>query len=137
MTDELTISSEYVGRLLLRVRSLMAKEETVIPDAAGNPIDDERPAVLQETEDDMSREELIEEIAELDEDKQAELVALMWLGRGDAEVEEWESLLETARERRETPTYEYLLGHPLLAEYWASGLEALGYGSVVSYYESR
>jgi hypothetical protein len=137
MADELTISSEYVGRLLLKVRSLMAREETVIPDAAGNATDDERPAVLQETEDDMSREELIEEIAELDEDRQAELVALMWLGRGDAEAEEWESLVETARERRETPTHDYLLDHPLLAEYWASGLEALGYGSVVSYYESR
>lgn len=137
MADELKISSDYVGRLLLRVRALMAREETAIPDAGGNPLDDERPVVLQETDDNMSREELLAEIEGIDDDKQAELVALMWLGRGDAEPEEWESLVETARERRETPTGEYLLDHPLLAEHWASGLEALGYGSVVSYFDSR
>jgi hypothetical protein len=31
-----------------------------------------------------------------------------------------------ATERRDGPTDDYLLGHPLVAEYWAEGAEKLG-----------
>jgi hypothetical protein len=57
-------------------------------------------------------------------------VALMWLGRGDGEPEEWDSLVQQAMERREVPTARYLLDHPLVAEAWLDALEALGYGSL-------
>ena len=41
----------------------MAKEETDIPDDGSNPIDDEVPlGALQDEEDDLSREEVMEEI---------------------------------------------------------------------------
>lgn len=137
MANGLSLSPDYLAGLILRVRALMAREETAISDPAGNPSDDERPAVLQETDDDLSREALVEDIEMLDTDKKAELVALMWLGRGDAEPGDWERLFDTAYDRRETPTAEYLLGHPLVAEYWAVGLDALGLGSVTMDYRGR
>jgi hypothetical protein len=57
---------------------------------------------------------------------QAELVALMWLGRGDVEPEEFSATVELAESRREVPTDDYLLDQPLVAEWLAEGLEKLG-----------
>jgi Protein of unknown function (DUF3775) len=96
-----------------------------------NPIDDEVPlGALQDEEDDLSREEVVEEIQGLMPRQQAELVALMWLGRGDGEPEEWDELVARAVERREVPTENYLLDHPLLAEHWLDGMERLGLGGL-------
>ena len=61
-------------------------------------------------------------IQALDEDEQAELVALYWLGRGNYEVEDWEDTLTEARARKEIPTSNYLMGDPLLADYLEDGL---------------
>ncbi len=128
----ISINTDYLGMLILKVRALMAREDTVMPDTGSNPSDDEGPAVLQEHPDDLSREEVIEEIEGLDPQQQAELVALLWLGRGDAEPEEWSDLIKLAVERHEGPTPAYLLDHPHLADHWAEGLDKLGYGSIVS-----
>ena len=129
--SKLTLNPEYVATLVLKVRALMAREGLVTPDTGGNPTDDEVPATLQEIEDDLSREEVVEEIEGLSRLQQSELVALMWLGRGDSEPEEWGESLQLADERREVPTSQYLLDHPLVADYWAEGLDKLGYGSMV------
>lgn len=129
--DELTISPTYVHMLILKAHAVMVQEGLVTPEVGGNAIDDERPDTLQEVPDDLTREELIEELDGLDSDHQNELVALMWLGRGDAEPEEWEDLLKLAEERHETSTAGYLLDHPNVADYWAEGLDRLGYGSLL------
>ena len=129
--NELTINPAYLRMLILKVRAIMAKEDVVTPETGGNPTDDGIPESLQERPDDLSREEVIEEIDGLGSSEQAELVALMWIGRGDGEPEEWVNLLKLAEERHEGPTTHYLLGHPLVAEFWADGLEKLGYGSMV------
>ena len=82
--------------------------------------------VLQDSSDDLSREEVREEIQGLDSRQQAELVALMWIGRGDAEPEEWEATVQLAQDVKEQPTPRYLLRHPLVAELWEEGAERLG-----------
>jgi hypothetical protein len=129
--DELNITTAYAHMLILKARALMVKEGLVTPETGGNPIDDPLPDTLQDEPGDLTREEFIEEIEGLDADQQAELVALMWLGRGDAEAEEWEGLLKLADERQETSTGSYLLDHPLVADYWAEGLDRLGYGTLL------
>ena len=132
-TAELSIDPDYLRRLVVKVRSFMGKEETDLPDDGSNPIDDEVPlGALQDEEDDLSREEVVEEIQGLTPRQQAELVALMWLGRGDGEPEEWNELLARAIERREVPTENYMLDHPLLAENWLDGMERLGLGGLVA-----
>jgi hypothetical protein len=42
----------------------------------------------------------------------------MWVGRGDAEPEEWESTVQLAQELKDGPTPRYLLRHPLVGEHW-------------------
>ena len=121
----LHVDPDYIERLIVKVRAIMAREATDISDPGGNDSDDAVPAALQELRGDLSREELIEEIQGLNDRQQAELVALMWIGREDAEPAEWQDYIDRAIEGKTTPTEHYLLDQPLLAEYWSDGLERL------------
>jgi hypothetical protein len=123
----LSIDPDYLRMLIVQVRGLMAKVPPELPDDASNPTDDPTPpADLQDEEGDLTREEIIGEIQALEPRQQAELVALMWLGRDEGEAADWDDLLQQALERREVPTESYLLDHPLLAEHWLDGMECLG-----------
>ena len=93
----LSIDPGYLRRLVVKVRSFMGKEAQDLPDDASNPTDDAMPAsALQDEEDDLSREEVVEEIRGLEPREQAELVALMWLGRDEGDPEEFEALVAFA-----------------------------------------
>ena len=128
MAEHLTVDPNFIHMLILKIRAVMAQEDAVVSDSGSNSIDDEGGvSILQDTPDNLAREVVMEEINGMDPMHQDELVALMWLGRGDAETEEWEQLCEQARERKEVPTENYLLDHPLLAEHLSDGLEKLGY----------
>lgn len=65
-------------------------------------------------------------ISGLNEDEQANLVALMWVGRDTFDSDDWEEALSTARSERTAPTEEYLMGIPELPDYLEAGLEAMG-----------
>ena len=78
-----------------------------------------------------------DEIRGLNDRQQAELVALLWLGRGDAEPEEWEATVELARERLAAPVARYLLAEPLVAEYLVEGLDKLGLTVPIAEVEER
>ena len=71
--------------------------------------------------------ELKATIEDLEPDQQVALVGLMWLGRGDYSSDEWDRVLDEARESWNERTAEYLIGTPLLADYLTDGLEQLGY----------
>ena len=129
--DELTINSEYMRRLIDKLRAIMGREGEVMPELGGNASDDEGPATLQETSGDLLIEELREEIDAMDADHRHELVALLWLGRGDFGADDWAEALALAEERDVGPTSAYLLSHPRVADQLASGLEELGYSHVM------
>jgi hypothetical protein len=129
--DQLNLNPEFLRNLILNLRALMAQEELVSPESGSNPSDDEVPATLQDTPDNLTRAEIEGEIEDLEPDQQAELVALMWIGRGDMEPEEWREALELAVERHEGATAAYLLSHPHVADYLDEGLDRLLDGSDV------
>ena len=62
----------------------------------------------------------------LNDDEKANLVAIAWVGRGAFEPEDFAEALETAFAEATTPTADYLMGMPHLAENLEAGLEALG-----------
>jgi hypothetical protein len=126
MTTEahLSLSPGYLAMLIAKVRGEQAKEGEVDPASGSNPVDDQMWDVLQDSRDDLTREEIIDEIAGLSEREQAELVALMWIGRGDAEPEEWEETVRLAQ-LKEEPTPRYMLRHPMVAEEWEEGAARL------------
>lgn len=73
-----------------------------------------------------TRTELHDFIDGLNEDEQASLVALMWIGRESFEAEELAEAMTTARAERSSPTADYLMGEPRLADLLEAGLDALG-----------
>lgn len=123
--EELSLNPAFLRGLLLNLRALMAQEELVSPDSGSNPSDDEGPATLQDDPDNLTRDEIVAAVEDLEPDQQAELVALMWIGRGDMEPEEWEEAKELAVERHEGATAAYLLSHPHVADYIEEGLDRL------------
>ena len=130
MEEELNLNPEDLRTLILNLRALMAQEEMVSPDSGSNPTDDEGgTSTLQDSPDNLTREEIASVIEDLEPDQQAELVALMWIGRGDMEPEEWDDAVALALELQEGPTSEYLLKHPHVADYLVEGLDRLFDGS--------
>lgn len=73
-----------------------------------------------------SEAQLSEFIAGLAEDEKAQLTAVAWVGRGAFEPEEFDEAVATAMAEATTPTEDYLMGMPHLAENLEAGLEALG-----------
>lgn len=59
-------------------------------------------------------------------DEQAELTAIMWIGRGSFEAEELSEAIATAKREATTPTVDYLIGTPHLSDNLEAGLDALG-----------
>lgn len=83
--------------------------------------------VVMARELDRGEGELRGLIDRMDEEEAAALVAIMWIGRGSFESEEWQEAYETALAEASTPTADYLIGTPHLADNLEAGLEALGY----------
>ncbi|TPG59624.1 DUF3775 domain-containing protein [Roseomonas nepalensis] len=66
-------------------------------------------------------------IDELNEDEQASLIALTWIGRGDHDASEWAEALRLAKERNEGGTAaEYLTNMELFGDYLSEGVAAFG-----------
>ncbi len=122
---DLPFADAEIEQLVVRFNAVMAKEQTDIPDLGGNASDDEVAATLQETSGDLSRDELTQEIENMNDEQQDALVALFWIGRGDAGPEEWEATKALARQQHEGPVSVYLLGQPEAGEFLAEGLDKM------------
>lgn len=113
--------------LISRGRAFDAKVPPTERDSSTEPADDELEDVLKDYAGDPLADEIRSVIEDLNEDEQAELVALTWVGRGDFTAEEWSEAVAAAAERHSGPTSEYLLGVPLLGDLLEEGFTALGY----------
>lgn len=122
------IAVETVCEIILRARAVHVKEGVTDPDSGSNPIDDGSTDVLVSGTDDATEAELREVITGLNDDERAELIALVYLGRGDMEPEEWDGAVSLARERdgQSGRTADYLLGIPNVGDLLDEGLDALG-----------
>lgn len=125
-SPELTISPEIVCFIALKAPEFDVKDEPSEDDPGSNAADDDMRSVLEDHSDDPVVQELRAAIFALSEDQQLDLVTLAWLGRGDGDLSDWETLREEAAQARSGPTWRYLLGLPLLGDYLEEGLAALG-----------
>lgn len=82
--------------------------------------------ILYAREMERAEPELRGFIDNLNEDEQASLVAVMWIGRDSFDADDLEEAKATARQEATTPTADYLLGTPHLADHLENGLDALG-----------
>jgi len=127
LDPELSISYEKVCFIVAKAREFEAKDVATVPDEASNPSDDRMIEVLEDRPDDPVFQELQSLIGDMSDDEQIDLVALAWLGRGDAGAEGWRELRNEAARAHNRRTASYLLAMPLLPNYLQDGLAELGF----------
>ena len=110
----LSISPEKVCFFIAKAHEFDVADEVVDPDSEASVVDE---ATFQE---------LTAFINGLTEDEQIDLVALTWLGRGDATIDEWDELREEAAGLHNNRTAAYLLAKPMLGDHLEEGLAQFG-----------
>lgn len=123
----LQIDPGKVCYVIIKARAFDVKVDVVEPDPGSNPSDEDMRGVLEDYADDPVQAELKTFIECLNEDEQIDLVALLWLGRGDSSADDWHMLRAEAARAHNEHASEYLLGTPLLGDHLAEGLSRLGY----------
>ncbi len=122
----LSISPEKVRFFISLAHEFDVKDGVSDPDSGSNSSDDAMLDVLEDHADDPTEQELKTYIDGLTEDEQIDLVALMWLGRGDGSVSDWDDLRAEASRLHNKRTAAYLLGKPMLGDHLEEALELLG-----------
>lgn len=125
----LEIAPEKVAHVIIKAREFDAKVGAWDASAEDGDADENPSAILEDLANDPTAAEIAGFIDALNDDEQAHLVALAWVGRGTYEAEEFDEAVETARSEQINATASYLLGLPLLADYLEEGLEKLGYSA--------
>ena len=110
MAVELTLSPDTIRMLAQKARAA----STALDDAY-----EDRGEAEVEFDPDLLTDDL-------NIDEAAELVALVWLGRGDFDAADYTQAVDEARDRAFAATSTYLLRMPMLADHLEGGLEALG-----------
>jgi len=120
----LSISPEKVFFIVAKARQSDSKAtESDLPTDLS---DDDSSYGLEDLSKDTDRSELSGFIRGLNVDEQIELVALMWLGRGDGDLDNWPDLRAEATRAHNNRTASYLIGTPMLADYLEEALSLFG-----------
>ena len=123
------IALDKVCEIILRARAIDVKDGDAETISGSNPIDDANSLTLADSAEDATEEEVREVIAGLNDDERHDLIALVYIGRGDLEPEEWVEAVRLAREREDAMSIsaaDWLLGIPNLGDLLDEGLAALG-----------
>jgi Protein of unknown function (DUF3775) len=123
------IALDKVCDVIIRAKAIDAKEGVTDPASGSNPIDDGNIDSLTANPDDATEQELRDVIAGLNDDERADLIALVYIGRGDMEPEEWGDAVRLAKEREGSSavsTADWLIGIPNLGDLLDEGLAAQG-----------
>jgi hypothetical protein len=123
----LEISTAKVAHVIIRAREYDAKVGSWDDPMSSGFREEDSNSILENFATDATRSELAEFIGGLNDDEQASLVALAWLGRGSFAPEELDDAIETAKSEKVNKTEDYLIGIPLLADYLEEGLDKLGF----------
>ena len=121
------LNPESVRNIAAQVREFQTESSMEADEAPESLEDDEAFERLTEYHGDPAYDDLRNLIEDLEPDQQRTLVALMWLGRGDYDLDEWDEALGYAAEADSVSTVDYLIATPLLADYLEEGLSLHGY----------
>jgi hypothetical protein len=121
---ELRISTEKVCDFIETAREIAG----IVPSTAGDHTttgDDSKLETMEGDPDkDVRRIEAIAFIAGLNVEEQTDLLALIWLGRGDYDISEWDDAVSEAEGRIAARDPDYMIGDAALPAYLGDGLEA-------------
>ena len=123
----LHIPLDTICYIIAKAREFQAKEEVVIPETPSSPTEDWALQILADHSGDYTLTELMECIGEMSQRQRAELIALMWVGRGDYSLDEWEEAVDEAIGDYSVRAAHYLIAHPMVSDDLEEGLIAHGY----------
>jgi len=123
----LTLKPEAAFFILLKAREFDEKVEPTDPDSGSNPSDDQAVDVLEDTRDDSVSEELASAISDLNDDELRDLIALIWIGRGDFSVAEWDEARAGAADITRQRAPRYVVGIPTVSDFLEEALSQFGY----------
>jgi len=126
MNVTISVPIETLAFIIEKAREFDAEVEVDDPDSGSNPSDDKQLAILEDTVDNPTEDELTEILRGLNEDQLAELLALAWVGRGDYDSDSWDEAASSARATRDKRIVHYLVGTPMLGDLIEEGLAELG-----------
>ncbi len=128
LNEMLEISPGKVADAIIRSRETGVStglwEEDADPDSAADDAGQE--AIPEDLPSEATRQELREFLEALNEDEQASLLALAWIGRGTYAPDEIGEAIAAARAEHGANAPAYLLSLPLLSDYLEDALEQLG-----------
>jgi hypothetical protein len=129
---ELRISTEKVCALIEAAREIAGKVSSTTGDRTTTGDDSKLETIVDDSgqdiyEGDDRRRQMVEFVAGLNVEEQTDLLALIWLGRGDYDIAEWGDALEEAEARIAARDPDYMIGDAALPQYLGDGLEAFGW----------
>lgn len=123
---ELRISVEKVCDLIETARELAGKVEPTTGDDTTTGDDSKLVTIEDYPGQDSRRRQTVEFIAGLNVEEQTDLLTLIWIGRGDYDIAEWDSAVTEAEARIAARDPDFMIGDPSLPDYLGAGLEAFG-----------
>lgn len=126
MEVAMALPVEKLAFIIEKARQFDAQVDEDDPQSGSNPADDMEIAILQGTPDNPTEDELAGALANLSDDELTELLALLWVGRGDYDRESWQDAIRQAREAKNKRIVRYLVGTPMLGDLIEEGLAELG-----------
>jgi hypothetical protein len=126
MNPMLTVPIDKLALIIEKAREFDAVVEVDDPGSASNAVDDREISVLEDTADNPTEYELRAALSGLNDDEVAEVLALVWIGRGDFDKEGWDEAVSSARATRNNRAVDYLIGTPMLGDLLEEGLAELG-----------
>ncbi len=122
----IALPARKLAFIIEKAREFDALVDDDDPDTGSNPTDDMQVAILEATPDNPTEDELTAALANLNDDELTELLALLWVGRGDYDRASWRDALRQAREAKNKRIVRYLVGTPMLGDLIEEGLAELG-----------
>jgi hypothetical protein len=133
---ELAIRPDDAFYIMMKAREFDEKTPDSDPDSGSNAADDGGVDVVEDKADDVTQAELVNAIEALNDDAQLDLITLIWIGRGDFSLAEWDEARAAARDIGRERLPRYVCGIPLVSDFLDEALAQLGF-SLEDYMEDR
>lgn len=121
---ELRISTDKVCDFIEAAREVAGLVEPTTGDKTTTGDDSKLVTIEDNPAEDDRRGQMIEFINGLNTAEQTDLLALIYLGRGDFDIAEWHDAVREAAMRLDDRSADFMIGDAALPEYLGAGLDA-------------
>ena len=121
---ELRISTAKVCDFIEAAREVAGKVPSTAGDATTTGDDSPLETIEEGSQPDDRRREMVEFIAGLNVAEQVDLLALIFIGRGDFDIGAWDDAVREAGDRIAARDPDYMIGDAALPEYLGDALNA-------------